>query len=137
MKFMSSRTVTVCALAVFIGVAGLHVLYGQQAPTVTRNVLMKQDTTIPGREAVMIAVQLQSGAAAGRHTHPAELFVFVQEGTISLENEDKPTVTYNAGDVFYVAPGKIHNAINNGTVTAKLSAILIAENGKPLSSPAK
>lgn len=137
MKFVSSKIATVCVLAVFVGVAGIHALYAQQAPTVTRNVLMKQDMTIPDREAVMIAVQLQPGAAEGRHTHPAELYVFVQEGTISLENEGMPTVTYKAGDVFYVAPGKIHNAINNGTATAKLVAMLIAEKGKPLSTPAK
>lgn len=137
MKFKILSKAAVCTMILFIGAAGSSLLSAQQAPTVTRNVLMKQDMTIPDREAVMIAVQLQPGAAEGRHTHPAELYVFVQEGTISLESEDKPTATYKAGDAFYVAPGKVHNAINSGTVTAKLSAILIAEKGKPLSTPAK
>ncbi len=137
MKLVRSKIAAACVLAVFVGAAGMHALYAQQGPTVTRNVLMKQDMTIPGREAVMIAVQLPPGAEEGRHTHPAEVYAFVQEGTISLENEGMPTATLKAGDVFSVAPGKIHNAKNNGTVTAKLLAILIAEKGKPLTTPAK
>jgi quercetin dioxygenase-like cupin family protein len=58
----------------------------------------------------------------------------VLEGTISLENEGKATVTLKAGDVFTYAPGKFHQAINNGNTTAKLAVVFVAEKGKPLAT---
>jgi quercetin dioxygenase-like cupin family protein len=118
-------------------VAGFGMLSAQPTPSVKRSILLKQDMTIPGREAVMAAVELPPGAAEGRHTHPAEVYAFVQEGTISLEVEGKPTVTLKAGDIFTIAPGQIHQAINNGSTTARLSAVFIAEKGKPLTTPVK
>ena len=47
-----------------------------------------------------------------------------------------PTSTLKAGDTFYIAPGKVHQAMNKGTVTARLLAVFVAEKGKPLSRPA-
>ena len=125
------------ALVVALGVAGGLALNAQQPPQVKRNIVLKQDMTIPDREAVMALVELPPGSAEGRHSHPAEVYAFVQEGTISLENEGNPTVTLKAGEVFHLLPGKVHQAINNGTVTAKLAAVFIAEKGKPLTTPAK
>jgi quercetin dioxygenase-like cupin family protein len=136
MKYLNSKNVVVVAVAVFVAAAGLQALNGQQAPSVKRNILLKQDMGLPGREAVMAIVELPPGSAEGRHTHPAEVFAFVQEGTISLENEGKPTATLKAGDIFYIAPGSIHQAINNGSAPAKLAAVFVAEKGKPLTTPA-
>jgi hypothetical protein len=56
---------------------------------------------------------------------------------ITLEVEGNPTTTLKAGDLFHIAPGKIHQAINNGTVTAKLAAVFVAEKGKPLTTKAQ
>jgi len=85
----------------------------------------------------MALADLPPGSAEGRHTHPAEVFAFVQTGTILLEVEGKPTVTLTAGDYFYLAPGEVHQALNKGTVPAKLAVVFVAEKGKPLSTPAK
>jgi quercetin dioxygenase-like cupin family protein len=120
-----------------VAVAGAGALAAQSAPAVKRTVLFKQDMTIPGREAVMAAVELPPGSAEGRHTHFAEVYAFVEEGTIALEVEGKPTATLKAGDVFHILPGQVHQAINNGATTARLSAVFIAEKGKPLTTPAK
>ena len=137
MKYMNARLVAVCVVAVFAIVGGIPAANGQEAGAVKRSLVLKQDMDVPGREAVMALVELPPGSAEGRHTHPAEVYVFVQEGMISLENEDKPTATLKAGDVFYIAPGKIHQAINNGNVTAKLAAVFVAEKGKPLTTQVK
>jgi len=125
------------AVVAALAIAGGLALNAQQPPQVKRNFVLKQDMSIPDREAVMALVELPPGAAEGRHTHPAEVYAFVQEGTISLENEGNPTVTLKAGDVFHISPGKVHQAINNGSVTAKLAAVFVAEKGKPLTTPAK
>jgi quercetin dioxygenase-like cupin family protein len=137
MNDMNSKRFGISAVVVAIGIAGVLALNAQQPPQVKRNILLKQDMSIPDREAVMALIELPPGAAEGRHTHPAEVYAFVQEGTISLENEGNPTVTLKAGDIFHLLPGKVHQAINNGTVTAKLAAVFVAEKGKPLTTPAK
>ena len=140
---MSSKKITLSALAVFLGAVIVHVSAAQQsspapaaapAPQVKRNVLLKQDTSIPGREAVMARVEIPAGGAEGKHTHPADVFVFVNEGVVTVEHEGRPDATYKAGDVFTVESGKIHQAINHGDVTARLSAVFIAEKGKPLTT---
>ncbi len=137
MNFVNAKRAAIVAVAVFVGAAGIQALNAQQAPAVKRSVLLKQDMGIPGREAIMASVELPPGSQEGRHTHPAEAYVFVLEGTISLENEGQPTATLKAGDVFFVAPGKIHQAINNGKATAKLAAVFVVEKGKPLTTQAQ
>jgi quercetin dioxygenase-like cupin family protein len=136
MNDMKSKRAGIYAVFVAIGIAGGLVL-AQQPPQVKRNIVLKQDMSIPDREAVMALVELPPGSAEGKHTHPAEVYAFVLEGTISLENEGNPTVTLKAGEVFHLLPGKVHQAINSGSVTAKLAAVFVAEKGKPLSTPAK
>jgi quercetin dioxygenase-like cupin family protein len=103
---------------------------------VKRTVLLKQDTTVPDCEAVMASVELPPRSTEGRHTHPAEVYGFVQEGTVTLEVEGMPTRSLKAGDVFTIAPGKIHQGSNNGAATARLSVVFFAEKGKPLTTPA-
>ena len=128
------------AAALLLAVVATFALYAQnaQAPSVKRNIVLKQDmTTFPGHEAVMALVELPPGAAEGRHTHPAEVYVFVLQGTILQQFEGKPDTTLTAGDHFYVAPGQVHQAINKGTETVKLAAVFVAEKGKPLTTKAE
>jgi len=48
-KRVKSRMVVVVAIGVVVLAAGIQGLKAQQAPTVKRTVLLKQDMTIPGR----------------------------------------------------------------------------------------
>jgi quercetin dioxygenase-like cupin family protein len=107
-----------------------------QQPTVQRKVLLTQDLPIPGYQTVMAAVEIPAGGREGRHTHPGAVVVYIQEGTITFDHEGKPTMTYKAGDSFYIEPGKIHEGINNGTSPVKAVATFVVEKGKPLTSPA-
>lgn len=136
MNDMKSKRAGISAIVVAVGIAGGLAL-AQGPPQVKRNIVLKQDMSIPDHEAVMARVELPAGAAEGKHTHPAEVYAFVEEGAVSLELEGKPTVTLKAGDVFHIPTGKVHQAINNGSVTAKLAAVFVAEKGKPLTTPVK
>jgi sporulation-control protein spo0M len=40
-----------------------------------------------------------------------------------------------AGDAVLIAPGKIHQTINNSSFTAKLGVVFVAEKGRPLTTP--
>ncbi len=137
MNTKHSRIAAIVAGFALASLGGMPRLHAEDAPHVNRHIVLKEDMSIPGREGVMALVELPPGATEGRHTHPAEVFVFVLEGSISQEIEGKPTVTLKAGDVFHIAPGQIHQATNNGNVTAKLAAVFVAEKGKPLTTPVK
>ena len=137
MKPLKSTFAAAFAVAMFLGATAIQSPQAQPTPAVKRNILLKQDMGIPGRQAVMALVELPPGAAEGRHTHPAEVYVFVLDGTIELENQGKPTATLKAGDVFCIAQGNIHQAINKGKTTAKLAAVFVAEKDKPLTTQVK
>ena len=111
-------------------------LSAQDAPQIKRSLLLRQDMTLPGREAVVALIELPPGSAEGRHTHPAELYVYLIEGEIVLETEGRPDRVMKAGDAAAVEPGRVHQAINRGRVTAKGVAVFVAEKGRPLSAPA-
>lgn len=137
MNFMISRLARAIAAVAVVGMAGGLIVNAQQAAAVKRNIVLKQDISLPDREGVMATVELPPGSSEGKHTHPAEVFGFVLEGAMSLEIEGSPTAMLKAGDVFHVAPGKVHQGTNNGTATVKLAVVFIAEKGKPLTTQVK
>lgn len=125
-----------CAAVALLAASLNAPLHAQQPPTIQRKVVLKQDMNLPGREAVVATIELAPGAAEGRHTHPAELYVYLIEGEIVLESEGQPDRLMKAGEAAAVAPGKIHQAVNRGSVPAKGVAVFVAEKGKPLAAPA-
>jgi quercetin dioxygenase-like cupin family protein len=105
-----------------------------QAPEVVRRVLLQQDLPVPNYQAVAIAVDLPAGGREGRHTHSGVLIVHILEGTMTFDHEGEATTTYDPGDTFAVQPGQIHEGINNGNVTVKAIATLIAPKGEDLTT---
>jgi quercetin dioxygenase-like cupin family protein len=93
---------------------------------------MKQDLSVPGREAIQVRVDLEPGVAFGRHTHPGEEIIYVLAGSLEYQVEGKPPVTLTTGDVLFIPAGTIHAAKNVGSVTASELATYIVEKGKPL-----
>ena len=134
MKSIAGRFALVLAAAAVIAAVGIS---QEQAPSVKRNVLLKQDSTIPGREIVMASVELPPGGREGRHTHAAEVYGFVVEGAVTVDREGEPTRTFQTGEVFSIKPGQIHEGKNEGKTTARIDAVFLAEKGKPLTTQAK
>jgi quercetin dioxygenase-like cupin family protein len=128
------RTLVVSAAAV-VGLLWAHALtQAQDAPAPKRTVLLQHDTSAPGFEAALVAVEIPPGAREGRHTHPGLAIVHVQEGTLTLEYEGKPTASYMAGQSFFVEAGKVHEGINRGATTVKAIASFVIEKGKPITT---
>jgi quercetin dioxygenase-like cupin family protein len=105
-------------------------------PAVKRTVIQKQDLRAQGQEGVMAQVELPPGAREGRHVHPAELFGYVIEGTLTLEVEGQPTATLKPGSSFFIGPGKVHEGMNKTDAPARVVAVFVTEKGKPMTSPA-
>jgi quercetin dioxygenase-like cupin family protein len=135
MKRMTSRVATLLAIGALVGLAGIHLLKAQQAPQVKRNILFKTDMTIPGHEAIMALVEIPPGGSEGKHIHPAaEVFGYILEGEVTQYVEGQPVKTLKAGDTVHILPGQVHEGSNKGTTPVKISAVFVAEKGKPLTT---
>ncbi len=127
------KTIRSMALAALIVASGLTLPPAQaQQPGVERTDLQRHDLSAPGREAVQVRVDLASGVAFGKHTHPGEEIIYVLAGTLEYQIEDKPPVTLKAGDVLFIPAGTVHSAKNVGSGTGSELATYIVEKGKPL-----
>ena len=130
------KVVLVSGLA--LAMSGGGVLGDQAAatgPTVTRTVLNQQDLAVPGYALALVRVEVPVGAREGRHQHPGTLIAQVQEGTMTLDYEGKPTMQYKVGETFYVEPGKVHEGMNKGTVPVRLLASFVFPKDKPMTIP--
>ncbi len=131
---MSIRRVFVLAAIAALAFLSTQATHAQ-APTVKRTVLLQHDTSAPGYEAVLVAVEIPAGGREGRHIHPGTAMIHVLEGAITLDYEGKPTTTYKAGQSFFVDAGKVHEGINKENVTTKAVATFIIPKGQPVTTP--
>jgi len=111
--------------------------FAQATPQVKRTVLLRHDTPAPGFEAVLVRVDLPVGAREGRHTHPGLLLIHVEEGTLTLDYEGKPTADYKPGDSVFVEPGKVHEGINKGNTPVKAIATFVIPTGATITTQVK
>jgi quercetin dioxygenase-like cupin family protein len=87
------------------------------------------------------AVEVSYGPGEGSpaHRHPGITIAYVLEGEIRSKVGDEPEKTYTAGQMFMETPGQLHAVSRNASTTrpAKLLAVLLAEKGKPRTTPAQ
>ena len=128
----------VIAFGAFLLASSVVALYGQEKGEIKRNVLTKQDlASVPGHEGVLGQVEIAPGAAEGKHTHPGELFGYVQEGTLTLNIEGKPAKTVKQGESFFIPAEAVHWGENQSQTPVKVLATMVIPKGKPATSPAK
>jgi quercetin dioxygenase-like cupin family protein len=132
---MRVSRVTLYALAVIVACAAAGGVQAQGAG-LTRTVLNKADVSVPGREAVVVRIEIAPDGRAGRHTHPGDEISYVQEGQFELLVDGQPPRVYKAGESFVVPAGTVHDAHNIGDAPTRLIGVYVVEKGKPLASPA-
>ena len=130
---MNRRTVAVIVACAALAYAGTLV-QAQQAPTPKRTVLLQHDISIPGYEALLVAVDIPVGAREGRHTHPGTAMIHVTEGALTLDYEVKPTAIYKAGESFFVDAKAVHEGMNKGNVPVKAIATFIVPKGQAVTT---
>jgi quercetin dioxygenase-like cupin family protein len=126
--------VLLLVVAMFSSLALLLAAPAAQQPTVSRKILLKQDSAIPGYEEALVAVEIPAGGREGRHTHPGSVMIYVLEGSLTFDYEGKPTATYKPGDALYVEAGKIHEGSNTGKTPVKVVASFFLKKGVPMTS---
>ena len=77
-------------------------------------------------------VTIGPGGQSGRHMHPAPFFLYVLEGELTYELDGQPAKVYRAGEAFVEGVKIWHNATNRGGVPLKFLAVLLGEEGVPV-----
>jgi quercetin dioxygenase-like cupin family protein len=136
------RSLTQCAvaLAALTGAFGLGGVYAQQqAPATKVTQIMKQVLgDVPGREVIMITLDIPPGVGSAPHRHPGHhIFGYVLDGSYRIKLDDGPERVLNKGETFYEPPGALHAVSRNGSdsAPAKVLAVIVAESGKPVTVP--
>jgi len=96
------------------------------------------DLNLKGWSATAVEVSYAPGEASAAHRHPGITIAYVLEGEIRSKVGDEAEKTYTTGQMFLETPGQLHAVSRNASSTkpAKLLAILLAEKGKQLTTPA-
>ncbi len=96
------------------------------------------DLSLNGWAVTTVEVNYAPGGSSNAHRHPGLTFAYVLEGQIASKVGDEPEKTYATGEMWMETPGQLHAVSRNASSTqpARLLAILLAEKGKPLTTPA-
>ena len=125
-------------IGIAIGGIGTRILNAQPEPVKKTELLMTELTSMEGKEANLVLVEFEPGAAVAKHYHPGDELVYILEGSISLEPEGKPAITLKAGDAFHQPPNQVHSGRNvSMTGPAKLLVVWIVRKGQAISIPVK
>jgi quercetin dioxygenase-like cupin family protein len=92
-----------------------------------------------GWSVTAVEVNYGPGESSAAHHHPGITIAYVLEGEIRSKVGDDPEKVYRPGEMFLETPNQLHAVSGNASATrpAKLLAILLAEKGVPLTTPAK
>jgi len=85
-----------------------------------------------------VQVDYEPGGKSNAHRHPGITIAYVLEGEIASKVDDDPEKVYKVGEMFIEYPNALHAVSRNASDSkpAKLLAILLAEKGKTLTTPA-
>jgi quercetin dioxygenase-like cupin family protein len=122
-----------CALCAISGFVATGV--AAQAPGIKRTILSQTDGPAAGYVTISARIEIDPGAAVGRHTHPGMEASYLIEGAVELDVDGEAPRQLQPGDAFQVSAGTPHSA-KNGPAKTVLSGTYIVEKGKPLASPA-
>ena len=102
-------------------------------------VMSKDLTNLPGKEALMITVEYPPGSADPIHRHNAHAFIYVLEGSIVMQVRGGKETTLTPGQSFYEGPDDIHVVGRNASQTkpAKFLVLFVKDQGAPALVPAK
>ena len=129
---------SIFAMGIAIGRIVSQVLNAQQQAVKSTVLLKAALVGMEGKEGVIVSTEVAPGGLAKKHYHPGHHFSYILEGSMIMEVEGKPPVTYKPGDTFYLPPKQVHYA-NNVSTTApvKVLGFSIEDKGQPLAVPVK
>jgi quercetin dioxygenase-like cupin family protein len=96
------------------------------------------DLALKGWAVTAIEVTYQPGQASAAHRHPGITLACVLEGEVVSKVGDGPEKNYKVGEMWMETPNQLHAVSRNASDSkpARLLAILMAEKGAQLTTPA-
>jgi quercetin dioxygenase-like cupin family protein len=97
------------------------------------------ELTTKGWAVTALEVSYEPGGSSPPHRHPGLTIVYVLEGEVRSKVGDGPEQSYSTGQMFLETPDQLHAVSRNASDTrpARILAVLLAEKGRPLTTPAK
>jgi quercetin dioxygenase-like cupin family protein len=116
---------------------GLAIVLGTGTASAEPPLLTRDLIGIPGKEAVVLTVEVGPGQASKPHRHDANVFVYVLEGTLTMQVKGGPSVTLHPGQTYYESPSDIHTVSQNASQTqpAKFLVFIVKDKGAPITRP--
>jgi quercetin dioxygenase-like cupin family protein len=140
-RHLTRSAIALVGLAALAGAFGLGAVVAQQSPATKVTALMtKTLADVPGREVMMITLDIPPGGGSPAHRHPgAHNFGYVLEGAYKYKLDNGPETVATKGQTFYESPGQLHAVSRNASETepAKVLVFVVNEAGKPLTVPEK
>jgi quercetin dioxygenase-like cupin family protein len=92
---------------------------------------------VDGKTVVIKHFTLPAGFVGGKHFHPADVFVYVLEGKLTIETE-KGVQTISAGELYPEVPGMVMVGKNlSADNPTKIVVFQVGDTGKPMMIKAK
>jgi quercetin dioxygenase-like cupin family protein len=88
-------------------------------------------------EIVSVVGTLEPGGRTALHQHPVPVYVYVLEGTLTVQAQGGEAREYKPGQAFLEDVNHWHQAFNKGTAPVKILVVFVGEEGKPTSVNAK
>jgi quercetin dioxygenase-like cupin family protein len=102
--------------------------------------ILETTTTITGQpirfpqgdnQFTAVLAEVAPGGQVGRHLHPVPLFVYILEGTLSIEMEGHETHTFSAGEGFAEVTNTWHNGRNLTDQPVRFLIVFAGQEGTP------
>lgn len=102
--------------------------------------ILETATTITGQairfpqgdnQITAVLAEVAPGGQVGRHMHPVPLFVYMLEGTLSIEMEGHGTHTFSAGQGFAEVTNSWHNGRNLTDKPVRFLIVFSGQKGTP------
>lgn len=132
MKYLNSRIKSMLALGLgCLLITG--VVYAAIIPVIL-GIGVNADAPLVDGPATVTFRQLTTtpGDVGTWHYHPGYVHNVVTAGTVKIEDGCGEAPSYSAGQAFETSEGRVHRAINEGTVDAVEYNVFIREQGRPL-----
>ncbi len=116
------------------GIQGLHAEEQEEYKSKAEGTMLLQAPLegMEGKEVIIEHVALPPGFVGGRHFHPGSVFIYVLEGSLTLEMEGD-TLTINVGELFQEPLQGVMQARNLSTTDwAKIVVFQVGDAGNPM-----
>ena len=107
-------------------------------PSKAAPLMQRALTGIPGKEGLMLEVNIPPGGASPSHRHDADVFVYVLEGAVIMQVAGGEPKTLGVGQTFYENPADVHVRSENASKTepARLLVFFVKNSGAAATRPA-